>query len=195
MTHLYRTDEHHLPDLQPDFGYLRSQREHGLPSKVTMGQFDANLNNGRLAAHLEFKCIDPGCYPVNDWHELKQKNYGQWFNYASMCRMGKPEEVTFETSEAGTRYFQPKTIRAQIAVLVWHTTAGGAKESIYDFCAVQDVAAYQIMYFGPSTETPHYSPVVSGYGDHLSWLNFIYRFYGVGGTEAISLLDGSLFTR
>lgn len=200
----YRTDEHHNPDRQADFNFLRRERDRiGLPKKVTFGEFDANLNTGRIAAHCEWKCIDEGCYPAMDWHELKQKNVGQYLNYSNMCKMTEGVPMTIETLRDGKVHKQVVRLRAQCAVLVWHldnTISSGS--SIFDFCAVEDVAAYQVMYFKEGSDEPEYSPVVSGYGKPAAWQNFIMRFYGVTkdrstgrltcehGNEAISLIDG-----
>lgn len=207
----YRTSESYLPDLQADYGHLRRERDRiGLPGNVTFGEFDANLNTGRIAAHCEWKCIDDGCYPAMDWSELRQNNIGQYLNYHHMCRMSEPVDVMFEIFRDGKVYRQLFNIRAQVAVLIWHTSSrvsdlegsSGTVDPLYDFCSVRDVAAYQVMYFAAGNSEAHYTPVISGYGDSLSWQNFIMRFYGVykdplknelycvPDREAISLING-----
>ena len=187
------------PDLRhdPDFGHCRSLRPH-IPTKVTFGEFDANLNTGHLAAHVEYKFND-GFNTPDSWEQLKKQNYGQWKNYSSMCRMAEMTNVTFYQPDGeGNVIPDVKQIRKQIAVLAWHSTEKEFNSQGFNFDAVTNVVAYQVMYW--EGDLLCYSPVISGYGKYDCWERFIFGLYGLTQTpkgivcneqeQAISLVDG-----
>ena len=179
----------------PDFQHCRSLRP-TIPPVVTFGEFDANLNTGYLAAHVEYKTNRGDC--PDSWLDMKKRNFGQWKNYQTMIEMAETAPVYFITDTGK----EARHIRRQIAVLCWHDlnpTSDG-----FGFDAVTDVVAYQIMYYWRKEPTSEpvltYSPVISTCGRYDCWENFIFQLFGLTNTQTgmkalpnkatINLLDG-----